>query len=128
LRGVTVAVLIKSSAAALKALEEPLLAFSKDDDLAKLLTKIEAAEGLNVKFKAALARDAKASLAAKEAWKDVIGAGSGLRGLLPSAARTHPDYLGPHTATVLMSGRPAPPNWRVDEIRDSHCTRLYNHA
>lgn len=36
--------------------------------------------------------------------------------------------LGPHTATGVMSPRPAPPAWRVDEISDAHCTRLYNNA
>ena len=36
--------------------------------------------------------------------------------------------LGPHTATGLMSGRPALPARRVDEISDPHCTRMYNHA
>lgn len=36
--------------------------------------------------------------------------------------------LGPHTRTGLMSPRPAAPAWRVDEISDRHCTRLYNNA
>lgn len=36
--------------------------------------------------------------------------------------------LGPHTATGLMSGRPAPPAWRVDEISNPHCARLYRNA
>lgn len=36
--------------------------------------------------------------------------------------------LGPHTATGLMSPRPASPAWRLDEISNPHCTRLYNHA
>ncbi len=36
--------------------------------------------------------------------------------------------LGPHTRTGLMSPRPAAPAWRVDEISDRHCTRLYTNA
>ncbi|HEX2271690.1 MAG TPA: hypothetical protein VHH35_19240, partial [Pyrinomonadaceae bacterium] len=36
--------------------------------------------------------------------------------------------LGPHTRTGLMSPRPAAPAWRVDEISDSHCARLYRNA
>ena len=36
--------------------------------------------------------------------------------------------LGPHTRTGLMSPRPAAPAWRVDEVSDRHCTRLYNNA
>lgn len=36
--------------------------------------------------------------------------------------------LGPHTRTGLMSPRPASPAWRIDEISDRHCTRLYNNA
>jgi hypothetical protein len=36
--------------------------------------------------------------------------------------------LGPHTAVGLMSPRPALPAWRVDEISNPHCTRLYNNA
>lgn len=40
--------------------------------------------------------------------------------------------LGPHTRTGLMSPRPASnpanPTWRIDEISDRHCTRLYNNA
>ena len=36
--------------------------------------------------------------------------------------------LGPHTATGLMSRRPAAPAWRVDQISDAHCTRLYRNA
>jgi hypothetical protein len=36
--------------------------------------------------------------------------------------------LGPHTATGLMSVRPALPAWRLDEISDPHCTRMYNNA
>ena len=68
--------LVKQSATALKALKGPMLQFGKDGDLPTLLAKIEAAEGLNVKFKAALAREAKASLAAREAFKElgVMGA------------------------------------------------------
>ncbi len=36
--------------------------------------------------------------------------------------------LGPHTATGLMSRRPAAPAWRVDQISDAHCARLYRNA
>jgi hypothetical protein len=36
--------------------------------------------------------------------------------------------LGPHTATGLMSVRPALPARRLDEISDPHCTRMYNNA
>ena len=74
--GVAASALVKQSATALKALKGPLLEFSKDSDLAKLLGKIEAAESLDAKFKAALAREAKASLAAKEAFKELVALGS----------------------------------------------------
>lgn len=36
--------------------------------------------------------------------------------------------LGPHTATGLMSRRPALPAWRLDQISNPHCTTLYNNA
>ncbi len=36
--------------------------------------------------------------------------------------------LGPHSRTGLMSPRPASPAWRIDEISNPHCTRLYNNA
>lgn len=36
--------------------------------------------------------------------------------------------LGPHTTTGLMSARPASPAWRLDEVSNAHCTRLYNNA
>lgn len=36
--------------------------------------------------------------------------------------------LGTHPATGLMSGRPALPAWRVDQISDTHCARLYRNA
>jgi hypothetical protein len=36
--------------------------------------------------------------------------------------------LGPHTATGLMSVRPALPARRLDEISNAHCTRMYNNA
>lgn len=71
--GVVASVLVKESAAALKALKGPMLEFSKDSDLAKLVSKIEAAEGLRAELKAALAREAKASLAAGEMLKEVRG-------------------------------------------------------
>ena|GEM_PF-4867816 len=70
--GVTATALVKQSSIALKALKGPLLEFSKDSNLVKLVEKVEAAQGLNTKFKAALEREAKASLAAREAWKDLL--------------------------------------------------------
>jgi transposase len=74
--GVAATAVVKQSATALKALKGPLLEFSKDSDLAKLLAKIEAAQGLESKVKAALVREAEASLAAKAAWKELVGMGS----------------------------------------------------
>ena len=76
--GVVASTLIKESAVALKALEGPMLEFSKlevktESDLAKLVSKIEAAEGLKAEVKVALEREAKASMAAKEALKDFGG-------------------------------------------------------
>lgn len=65
----TAAKLLKESATALKTLKKPLLQFAEDGELAPLLAKIEAAEGLNIKLKAALDREAKLSTAATNAWK-----------------------------------------------------------
>jgi hypothetical protein len=69
--------LIKQSATALKTLEGPMLKFAKEGEreLPTLLAKIEAAEALDIKFKAALAREAKASLGAKEALKELTSMG-----------------------------------------------------
>lgn len=73
--GITAAVLVKQSATALKALKGPMQQFAKDGELPTLLAKIEAADGLDVKFKAALAREAEASLAAKQSWKELAKMG-----------------------------------------------------
>jgi hypothetical protein len=71
--GLATSVVVKESATALKALKGPMMEFSKDSDLAKLVSKIEAADGLKAQVKTALEREAKASLAAKEAFKDLAG-------------------------------------------------------
>src|SRR5262249_38429510 len=52
--GVASTVLLKQSATALKALRGPMLQFAKDGEATTLLAKIEAAEGLDAKVKAAL--------------------------------------------------------------------------
>jgi len=57
--GVAASAVWKASAPALKALEGPMMQFAKDGDAAALLAKIEAAEGLDVKVKAAMARELK---------------------------------------------------------------------
>jgi hypothetical protein len=57
--GVAAAAVWKASAPALKALEGPMMQFAKDGDAAALLAKIEAAEGLDLKVKAAMARELK---------------------------------------------------------------------
>ena len=36
--------------------------------------------------------------------------------------------LGPHTTTGLMSPRPPSPAWRLDQVSDAHCTKLYKNA
>ena len=65
--------LVKNSAKALKALEAPLLEFSKDGELAKLVAKIHAADA-DQALKIALEREAKASLeTSRQAWKDAMG-------------------------------------------------------
>lgn len=71
-----VALVLRQSAAGLAKLREPLLEFSKleaatETDLAKLVSKIEGAEGLNVELKMALEREASASVAAQAAWRDL---------------------------------------------------------
>ena len=72
--GVTTTALVKQSAAGLKGLRQPMLDFAADSDtLPALLAKIEAAEGLDLKVKAAMARGAEASQKAKAAWKEVLG-------------------------------------------------------
>jgi Domain of unknown function (DUF4157) len=74
--GVATTALVKQSATALKALKGPLLEFSKDDNLPKLLAQIEAVQGLEAKVKVALAREAEASLAAKAAFKEALSIAS----------------------------------------------------
>lgn len=76
--GMAAGALIKESSAALKALKEPMLEFSKDSDLAKLASKIDAAEGLKAEVKAALKREAEASLAAKNVMKELGGSAFGV--------------------------------------------------
>lgn len=76
--GVAASVVVKESSAALKALKEPMLEFSKleaatNNDLAKLVSKIEAADGLKAEVKAALEREAQSSLAAKQIMKEMTG-------------------------------------------------------
>lgn len=84
--GVTASVLVKESAAGLKALKEPMLDFAGDSrKLPELLARIEAAQGLDLKFKAALAREAQASLAAKEAWKELLSQAGRLNSFLGGA-------------------------------------------
>ena len=67
--GVAAAAVWKASASALKALEGPMLQFAKDGDAAALLAKIEAAEGLDLKVKAAMARELKLAEAEEAAVK-----------------------------------------------------------
>ncbi len=74
--GMTATLLVKQSAAALKALKGPMQQFAKDGELPALLARIEAAEGLDVKFKAALAREAQSSLAAKQSWRELARMGT----------------------------------------------------
>jgi len=74
--GVATSALVKQSATALKALKGPLLEFSKDSNLAKLVEQIEAVQGLETKLKTALAREAEASLAAKAAFKEALSIAS----------------------------------------------------
>jgi hypothetical protein len=57
--GVAAAAVWKASAPALKALEGPMMQFAKDGDAAALLAKIEAADGLDLKVKAAMTRELK---------------------------------------------------------------------
>ncbi len=78
--GVATTTLLKQSSAALKALEGPLLEFAQDGNAAKLLARIEAAEGLNAKVKLAMARELESAQAAKAAWKDLLGYGGRLGG------------------------------------------------
>jgi hypothetical protein len=59
--GVTTTVLVKQSAKALKGLKVPLLEFSQDGNLNKLVEEVEAAKGLDTKLKEALEREAKLS-------------------------------------------------------------------
>ncbi|MDB5145996.1 MAG: hypothetical protein JWQ57_16 [Mucilaginibacter sp.] len=80
--GMAASALIKESSIALKELEVPLKEFSKDNDLAKLVAKIEAADGLKAEVKAAMEREAKASLAAKGSLEDLAAVGSRLNGFL----------------------------------------------
>lgn len=78
--GVAASAILKESAVALKALEKPLVEFSKDGDLSKLVAKIEEAEHLDVKVKLALEREAAASLAAEKAMQPggkLFGVGPG---------------------------------------------------
>ncbi len=75
--------LVKESSAALKTLQTPLMEFSKDGDLAKLFSKIEAAD-LQKGLKTALEGEAKKALeSSREAWKDAIGLASRANGLMP---------------------------------------------
>ena len=82
--GIGATEVVRQSATALKALKGPLLEFSeRDGDLAKLLAKIDAAEGLQPKLAQALKREAEAPLAAKQAWHEFAGATGRMSGLLP---------------------------------------------
>jgi len=90
--GVAASTVVKESAAALATLKGPLLEFSRESgDVAKLVSKIEAAEGLQTKVKAALVREAEASDAARAAWRESAGGAMRLNvvaGLLdPSTVR-----------------------------------------
>ncbi len=72
--GMAASAVWKESAIAIKALEGPLRDFSKgSSNLAELILKIEAAEGLNATVKVALERELKAAASAKEAWKEALG-------------------------------------------------------
>lgn len=76
--GLATGVVLKESAAALKALKGPMLEFSKDGELAKIVATIEAAD-LNKALKLRLEQEARASLeSAKGAWKSIRSASSSL--------------------------------------------------
>ena len=71
--GIAVSVVVKESAAGLKALEGPLKAFAKDGELAKLTTRIEQAAGLRDDARVALKRAAAEQQAARESWEEFVG-------------------------------------------------------
>lgn len=84
--GVAATVLVKQSAAGLKALKGPMLELSRDSrKLPELLARIEEAKDLDLALKAALKREAQASLAAKEAWKELLGQTGRLNSFLGGA-------------------------------------------
>ncbi len=75
---VKVGVLMKESAAGLKALEGPLKEFSGGGELEKLLEQIEKVEGLRPEIKSALEAASREADASRKAWKEAVGAGTTL--------------------------------------------------
>jgi hypothetical protein len=72
--GIAAGVLIKESAAALKALEGPLEEFSKGGELEELLKQIDTVEGLRPEARRALAAGAEQANAARAAWHEALSA------------------------------------------------------
>jgi hypothetical protein len=84
--GIAAGAVIKQSATALKALEGPMMEFSKEGDLAKLFTKIDAAD-VNKALALRLKDEAKAAKeAATQAWKDVFAIGTRTNAMFPGIA------------------------------------------